>query len=115
MRMSKAPIALKVDAATLRMVSALAQSRATTTALCGDQSSCECGSRALFQLACDLEAIASEAERATENKRPCADQRLAIERAVRRHLEVATAAALGPDYLHILMGKRPSGSVHEPD
>lgn len=88
------------DAATLRMVTALARSRATLLPSCGckREIGCTCASEALVRFARDLEAIAGE----TERGKP-ASPRLAVERAIRRHLEVALSSALRPHTLQAAM------------
>lgn len=53
-------------------------------------------SQALAELALDLEAIATECEVTTADALSRTAQRLSVERAVRRHLEVAVSSAMKP-------------------
>jgi hypothetical protein len=94
----------RLDAATLRMVTALARSRATLLPSCGceREMGCTCVREALVQFADDLEAIAGE----TERGEPAAP-RLTVERAIRRHLEVALSSALRPHTLQAVMRAHP--------
>lgn len=88
------------DPATLRLATTLALSRATLLPPCRCVAvvACSCGSRALRDLADDLSTMAAKAER-PDGASGEAPPRLRIERAVRRHLEVALDAALMPERL----------------